>query len=274
MRSLILLISLCIPLLGYSASFTEKMSAAQQSFTQKDYTGTTDLLIEALRQAETEQEKASAHNALGWTYFKQKQYSKAKRHLELALKMADEINDESLARKASNNLGVLAYYIGDYEKAQSQFSTEQSQQSVAASTYKQLIQQQQQSGEVNQLIAEGVSHRRQGSFDKAITAYDQALRFDPFNIRALEYKGYAQFRLGKYQQAAQTLNKAIRQDPNKTNILINLMKSLCAMNDNQGLNQLLSTHNHLAKSSRQTLLGDGELVKTCGKQRLLSMLPP
>lgn len=185
--------------------------------------------------------------------------------------MAEQAGDNALARKASNNLGVLAYSSGDYQQAQRQFNAAPSQQSTTASTYLNLIGKQQQASEVNKFIAEGVSLRRRGLFESAINAYDQALAIEANNVRALEYKGYALFRLGKNQQTEQVLNLALEQDPNRINSLINLMKSLCSQHNQNGLDQLKARFNQQLLSQQQTLQQDGELKQVCGEAFLANL---
>ncbi len=265
MKTLLCTVGLIISCHTFAASYNEQMSAAQSSFTTADYSTTIRLLEEALQKAQTPAQKASAHNALGWTYFKEKHYQRAKENLEKALALAEQAGDEITARKASNNLGVLAYTLGNYEQAQSQFSAPSSQRSAAADTYLDLIQQQQQSTTVNQYISAGITLRKKTQFSEAIQEYDKALAIVPNHSRALEYKGYAQFRLGQAQAAITTLNLALRADPSRLNSLINLMKALCSASETAKLSALLNQYHEQINNHTATIRNDRELLNTCGK---------
>lgn len=258
---------LCLLLLSLpaSAAFQQQLAEAQQKFSERDYEATISLLKQSIATTENPKEQAMAHNALGWTYFKQKEYELAKIHLTRALKLAEKSGDQTTATKASNNLGVLAYTTGDYERAQSQFSAAPSKQSTAASTYMSLIQQQQQIGSVNEQIATGVSFARKGQFAQAIEYYNQALDINPNHVRALEYKGYAQFRLGLSEEAIKTQTLALKIEPTRVNVLINMMKALCQLDDQQGLANFVQHYAIQIRPSKGIMQSDRELTRHCGQ---------
>ncbi|MGL1904190.1 MAG: hypothetical protein OCC49_18795, partial [Fibrobacterales bacterium] len=60
-------------------------------------------------------------------------------HLALSLEMAKAINDTTAARKASNNLGVVTYSMGDIAKAETLFNNEWSTGSQTSEKYIGLI---------------------------------------------------------------------------------------------------------------------------------------
>lgn len=271
MKYLLFIASLVFSLHINAANFNEQINAAQKTFTEKNYPDAIKLLHDALENADNVTDKTSALNALGWSYFKDKQYNLAKTYLERVLALAEKAGDLDAARKTSNNLGVLAYTMGDYEKAQSQFTTAPSQRSNAASTYLNLIEQQQQANTVNQYIAQGIHLRRSKDFQGAIEQYDKALAITPKNVRALEYKGYAQFRLGNSHEAVETLTTAIKIDPNRLNTLINLMKALCSVQDKNKLASLATRFHDQIQQNKASIKADRELLSTC-KDSFISVL--
>jgi tetratricopeptide (TPR) repeat protein/streptogramin lyase len=64
------------------------------------------------------------------------------------------------------------------------------------------------------LIGKGVALDNQGKYQEAIEWYDKALRIDPNNVSALYGKGLALYNLGKSQEALEWYDKALRIDPN------------------------------------------------------------
>lgn len=85
MKILIVCLLLFSTPVSLAASYQQQMSAAQNTFTEQNYDSTLTLLQQALSAAQSIQEKAAAHNALGWTYFKDKRYELAREHLQRAL---------------------------------------------------------------------------------------------------------------------------------------------------------------------------------------------
>jgi tetratricopeptide (TPR) repeat protein len=55
---------------------------------------------------------------------------------------------------------------------------------------------------------------KQGKYNEAITAYDEAIRLDPNRALVWNNKGTALSELGKYDEAIEAYDEAIRLDPN------------------------------------------------------------
>ena len=53
-----------------------------------------------------------------------------------------------------------------------------------------------------------------GKYQEAIEWYDKALKIDPNNVFALNNKGLALSNLGKYEEAIEWFDKALKIDPN------------------------------------------------------------
>ena len=118
---------------------------------------------------------------------------------------------------------------------------------------------------VNSLIAQGVIYTLEKNYADAIVEYDKALAIDNDNVRALEYKGYAHYRLNNYEAAISALKKAQSIKPEQFNVLINLMKAYCASKQMDIAKQLVDGNQTLLTNNYSILQGDGELQKVCGK---------
>ena len=65
-------------------------------------------------------------------------------------------------------------------------------------------------------MIKGIELYKQGKYDEAIQAFDEAIGLDPNCAKAWSHKGYALSKQGKYDEAIECLNEAIRLDPNDT----------------------------------------------------------
>ena len=52
-----------------------------------------------------------------------------------------------------------------------------------------------------------------GAYEEAIESYNEALKIDPENARALYAKGYALFQLDKYQEVLDVFDEELKIDP-------------------------------------------------------------
>lgn len=66
------------------------------------------------------------------------------------------------------------------------------------------------------LVIKGIELYKQGKYDEAIQAFDEAIGLDPNYAKAWSHKGYALSKQGKYDEAIECLDEAIRLDPNDT----------------------------------------------------------
>ena len=62
----------------------------------------------------------------------------------------------------------------------------------------------------------GTAFAGQGNYDKAIQAYDEAIRLDPNHANVWNNKGYALYDQGKYDEAIKCYDEALRLNPNFT----------------------------------------------------------
>lgn len=245
--------------------FKENINSANKSFDQKQYKKTLDVLKKSQPLAKTEKDQVILNNSIGWTHFNDGNTNEAIKYIERALQGAVKINSAELAQKASNNLGIIYYSLGNIDKSKEYFSNSWSKNSETGKNYLSLIQEQAELNRVNSLIAKGISYRINTEFEKAIIEYDKALSLSPDNIRALDYKGYSLFRLAKYEEALLILQKANSINPENINIIINLMKSYCVLKKPDNAVLVINNNKKVLGDNRDSILADAELRSVCGQ---------
>ena len=166
--------------------------------------------------ASNESEAAVAANALGWTYFTAGRSQEAETTLSRALRRARAAGDSETATRAANNLGIV-YFVDDrLDAALEQFALPESRDSEVAATYRRIIEQKKIVLKADEHTEAAVARRRESDFEGAIAEYDEALKLQPGNARALAYKGYALYRQRDYEEALRVLQEALRADPSRT----------------------------------------------------------
>jgi tetratricopeptide (TPR) repeat protein len=266
-KTLIISALLSLSLTAYAeGDFQRYMQEAGKAFKAQESEQALTALAKAEPFARTNTEKAKVNNAMGWTYFSDGNNEKAKQHLQQALTLSAESGNTRSAEKASNNLGVVEYTAGNLDEAEGYFLNKWSKESETSIRYLELIKQQRTLKTVNSIIAQGVTYTLDKNYVDAIAEYDKALVIEPNNVRALEYKGYAHYRLNNYAEAITALKKAQTIKPEQFNVLINLMKAYCASDKTDISKQLIEDNKTLLTSNSTILHGDGELQKICGQE--------
>ncbi len=268
MKTNVLIMStlLSFSLMAYAeGDFQSYMQEAGKAFKAQESEQALSALAKAAPFASTDTEKAKVNNAIGWTYFSDGNNEKAKQHLQQALTLSADSGNTRSAEKASNNLGVVEYTAGNLDAAEAYFLNKWSKDSATSLRYLALIKQQRTLETVNAIIAQGVIFALDKNYADAIVEYDKALVIEADNVRALEYKGYAHYRLNNYAEAITALKKAQGIKPEQFNVLINLMKAYCASDKIYIAQQLIEDNKVLLSSHNSILQGDGELQKVCGK---------
>src|SRR5579885_2776894 len=97
-----------------------------------------------------------------------------------------------------------------------------------------------------------------GRAESAIAGYQAALQIKPNNTDALEGLGNAFQQTGDYQQAAQTLEKVVRLDPQRTSAWRNLLLTQSAANDSQAV---VDTSVRLPRNVRAQLSSDPDYLR-------------
>ena len=80
-------------------------------------------------------------------------------------------------------------------------------------------------GKAGELFLEGHELAEQGRFEEAIAKYADAIRSDPTNASAYNFRALAYNKLGQYVQGIQDLDKAIRLDPRMAEAYYKLLAS-------------------------------------------------
>jgi Flp pilus assembly protein TadD len=246
-------------------SHQDYLQSASQVFAQGDYEQALTMLQQAQEVADTVEAQAVTQNALGWTYHNLGQDEKARQHLFESLQKAVEIGDMALAQKASNNIGVIEFVQGNLQEAVQHFSSPWAHDSPTAQKFLRDIAQEQRQKDLARLIADGVLHRLNGDFTEALALYDQALTLDPQDLRALEFKGYALYRMQNFVEAEEVLQKAYALDPQQMGVVVNLLKVYCASERTQAAQDFFAQHQEFFLSRQETLKNDGELRRVCAQ---------
>ncbi len=262
--SLVFFISLILTTSSFAEEdFSAYMREAGKEFKANEPKKALTTLLKAEPLATTDTEKLRLGNALGWTFFATENNDKAREYLQKTLELAIKTKESKIAKKVSNNLGVLEYTSGDLDKAEHYFNNQWAKNSPTSDKYLNMIQQQKQVSQINQIIESGVKKFLDGKFTEAIIEYDKALAITPNNSRALEYKGYAYYRLGDYDKAITILKIAEETKSERFNIIINLMKAYCSAKKTDELEQLITKYKQSLANKKEVLEADAELNKAC-----------
>ena len=240
------------------------LDEAQQSIHAKDYPAAIARLEKALSVARDRRTTAMIKNAIGWAYFSSGNIAEGKRYLMEAYTEATNNDFEDVARRSANNLGLLAFGQDQLEQARGYFTSKWAKDSDTAKTYVGLIDSRLQTEKVNTFISAGITYRLNRQFSEAVAEYDKALILDPSNVRTLEYKGYALFRLGHYDKAMASFTQAFALEPGRAGVLLNMLKTLCAAKHPDEARTLALKHAELVEASKQVFSRDGEFRKVCG----------
>lgn len=253
------------------ASVEDELDAARSDVEKKHYAQAIDRLRD-LREGVSGSDRAAVNNALGWTYYLMGDEKAAQGYLLEAYRAEDLGEDTLLKNKITNNLGILFFAKGLLKESRKYFEESAARGSGVAKKYLMLIEGQQRLSEVNQYIRGGVYLRQSTQFENAIEEYSKALSLAPDDARALEFRGYAFFRLGKLKPAEADLRRAYQLNPDRVTVIINLMKVYCSNDDAASLEKLSEDAAKMITEKRVVFESDGELQRVCG-DRLLSMLP-
>ncbi|MFN4087764.1 MAG: tetratricopeptide repeat protein [Alphaproteobacteria bacterium] len=249
-----------------------RLDEARALVFRRDY-GTATEQLRQLRDAAPEAERARVENALGWTLFNAGDAKSAQAHLEEAARHAEGQGDTDLSVRIANNLGVVLFSQGDLDGAEAQFKRSATAgASDVPARYLALIAEQRRTNRVNELISNGIFLRRALKFEEAEAAYSQALDLAPGNVRALEFRGYARFRLGRLEEALDDLLEAHAIDPRGLTIVINLLKVHCRAGEMPAARAVAVKSADLLRERIEVVRSDRELREVCG-ERLGALLP-
>lgn len=88
--------------------------------------------------------------------------------------------------------------------------------------------------EEQRFIKLGVTAAQNNELEAAVESYDRALGINPENAAVYNWRGYALYRMGRYDEAIASLHNAIRLGPEVAEHHYNLAIALCAAGDPQG----------------------------------------
>jgi Flp pilus assembly protein TadD len=269
---LLLIVSLLgIPVIAYASEDTIKN--AKQLFSSGKTTDAITVLKKLNSDTSDLKKRAELQNAIGWALLKNNDYSAAQTYLNSALNIANAGHFNDIKLTASNNLGIALYLQNNFAASRKYFSQDYAKDSVTAQNYLHLLDVKENEFLTEQAILSGINKRQNRQFEQAIVDYDNALKHKPNDARTLEFKGYAQYRLGLHQQAYETLHRSREIDPNHQFTHLNLLKVSCSMNSSAKIRHVISDSGIKKAVFQKWMSVDNELQEVCGENKtVLSIL--
>ncbi|MGB4074827.1 tetratricopeptide repeat protein [Pseudomonas sp.] len=261
MRSLLIIFLIICS--SASADTTELIENAKKEISNTKYPEAIELLEKARSESQSEQEKVKIDNAIGWTYFLMGDAVKSERILLEAHAKAKELGDNKASIIISNNLGIIYYSTGQLQKSSENFNHPESRDSETANKYTQLIDKGNREALANEHITQGALYRAKMDFSSAVNQYELALTEDPYNARAWEYKGYALYRLGQFNDSITSSQKALEIESNNLNSMINIFKAACALKNGSEIEKHWISLKDSMTSNANIVKADIELTRAC-----------
>jgi len=244
---------------------SQSLSKAKELLDQEKTSEAIEIMQEILISTTDPGRQAEIQAAIGWAFVKSGNYASAEEHLQISLNKASSINKTDIAIRAINNLGIVYYLQNKLDESRAYFQQELVAESETAIKYLALINVKEKEILGEEALKLGVNKRYNKEFEDAIRQYDLSLTYLPKNPLTLDLKGYAQFRLGRYDEAIETLKLARDIDPNRPFIHLNLLKASCKLNDTDKVQQVIEESKLSKEQFRTWLQVDGELRRVCGK---------
>lgn len=110
---------------------------------------------------------------------------------------------------------------------------------------------------------DAVNALRKHDYAQAVSNYDLALTFRPNDPDILNLKGYALFKMHRYDDAAAVLNESIRLDPDNPWSELNLAKVQCVNHKYAEAKTAIGSIITNFPDFIDTILGDGEFTRVC-----------
>lgn len=224
-----------------------------------------DLVVQDLVASSLPPAEASVDNIIGWTYYSLGNVVEAENFLRASFKSAVQLGDEKVATLAANNIGIVLFSENRLDEADVFFSMRHNAQTDVAIEYRKLIEAKRRDTALSKALEQGKQQRYELKFRQAVTNYETALLFEPGNVEALEYKGYALFRLGRFNEALDALWEARSIDPTREMVHLNIVKVECARRSEDGVQQAVDNSKFPLEQVATWYQRDGEFVEVCGQ---------
>ena len=231
-----------------------------------------DVLKELLDETSEPKKRAELQGAIGWALVQAREYTEAELFLERSLRNATEGEYEDIRLRANNNLGIALYLQNKFEESRAYFSQDFAENSATAMTYLKLLDIKEKEFLGEEALLSGVDKRHCKQFEEAINKYDLALKYMPNNPRALEFKGYAQFRLGRLEEAYKTLQLAKNAAPDYQLTYLNLLKVSCALESSAKVKQVVADSGLDIGVYQDWASRDAELQRVCADNNEFSKI--
>lgn len=216
--------------------------------------------------------KADIQGAIGWALVTESKYAEAQEYLTSSLKNALESNNQNAALRANNNLGIANYLQNNLELSKAYFNQDLARDSSTAQNYLNLIGIKERKIKGEEALSAGVTERRNLNFEEAVEKYNLSLEYMPDNAKTLELKGYALFRLGRFDDAYSTLHLAKEADPSRRFVYLNLLKVACSTNANEAIEHTVNNSGIELQTYRHWYDIDGEFRTVCSNNQTLAAI--
>lgn len=216
--------------------------------------------------------KADIQGAIGWALVTESKYDEAEKYLTSSLKSALESDNQNAALRANNNLGIANYLQNNLERSKAFFNQDLAQNSATAQNYLNLIDVKERKLKGEEALTSGVEERRSLNFEEAVKKYDLSLEYMPDNAKTLELKGYALFRLGRFDDAQQALLMANKADPKRRFVYLNLIKVACSINAHEAIESTVNSSGIGLETYKHWYNIDGEFRTVCGNNKTLAAI--
>jgi len=229
-------------------------------------------LLEGRPEAQRQQAVAAVDNLIGWSYFSLGKLPEAENFLTSSFVNAKLENNTKVKQLAANNLGVLYFIEGDLDKSLSYFTQPYTRNTVIATEYRKLITQKRLAIEVEGNVQAGIAARADLKFDEAIQSYNKALELSPNDARLLEFKGYALYRLGKFDEAMNVMQMAYKADTTRIRkfLPLNIIKNYCASGREDEIAHFIKSAGLSSTTLQFWWERDGEFQSVCAKSLVVS----
>lgn len=124
-----------------------------------------------------------------------------------------------------------------------------------------LLAQAEKDRKVNEHIVRGARLAGFGKFEAAKAEYDKALEIDPNNPSVWSYEGYLLYRMGKIQEGAEMLHRAIELSPNEAWNHYNYALALWDLGERSKAISEVSETIKLDSSFKETIAKDPQFLK-------------
>lgn len=119
------------------------------------------------------------------------------------------------------------------------------------------------SREAVSFVTTGINLYHSRMYERAVEAYNEALRLDPRNPYIANLKGYSLFKANRLEEAIRTLRHSVEVDPTYAWGFFDLARVLCANKEFSNAEDAALSGITLRPGLKDIMLSDGEFARLC-----------